>query len=66
MNRYYIIDTGQKMLEAAKVLEKYCVANKFHYVMYLTGEEYYLAMEELNEEEFLDHFTNSNKNTTNG
>jgi hypothetical protein len=56
MGKYYIIDTGEKMVTIAENLEKLLRKNGHHYVSYLTDLEYYIAIEEVTEDEFLNHF----------
>jgi hypothetical protein len=56
MSKFYIIDTGEKMVTIAENLEKLLRKNGHHYVSYLTDLEYYIAIEEVTEDEFLNHF----------
>jgi hypothetical protein len=61
-NRYFIIDTGSKMISIAETIEDTMRQNEYHYVSYLTSQDHYLAIEEIDEDEFLNHF----KKSTNG
>jgi hypothetical protein len=54
--RYYIVDYGKEMIEAGKQLCDYLERNKFHYVVYLTNADGLLCCEEIDEDEFLNHF----------
>ncbi len=47
MSKFYIIDTGEKMVTIAENLEKLLRKNGHHYVSYLTDLEYYIAIEEV-------------------
>jgi hypothetical protein len=64
--KYFVIDIGKKMLKPCHVIQKWCKANEYHFLVYLTDEEYYLAMEDVTEDEFLNHFSNTNQNKLNG
>jgi hypothetical protein len=55
-NRFFIIDTGEKMLSIAETIEDAMRKNGYHFVSYLTSQDHYLAVEEVDEEEFLNHF----------
>jgi hypothetical protein len=55
-NRYFIIDTGSKMISIAETIEDAMRKNEYHYVSYLTSQDHYLAVEEIDEDEFLNHF----------
>lgn len=56
--RYFIVDSGEEMLQLADVVMRTLKDNEFHYINYLTNEPYYLAVEEVNEDTFLAHFKN--------
>ena len=49
------------MTEYADMLMVSLKANGHHYINYLTDQDYYLAIEEVTEDEFLDHYKNSIK-----
>ena len=54
--RYYLIDHGKEMIETSKQLTDYLSAQGFHYIVYLTDADGLLCCEEIDENEFLDHF----------
>ena len=54
--RYYLIDHGREMIEAANALTDYLTKQGFHYVVYLTDADGLLCCEEIDEDEFLNHF----------
>ena len=56
MNRFFIIDSGEKMLSISERIEHELKSKGFHYVAYLTSQDHYLAVEEVTEDEFLNHF----------
>jgi hypothetical protein len=56
MNRFFIIDSGEKMLAISVCIEEILKEKGFHYVAYLTSQDHYLAVEEVTEDEFLNHF----------
>jgi hypothetical protein len=50
------------MISIAETIEDTMRQNEYHYVSYLTSQDHYLAIEEIDEDEFLNHF----KKSTNG
>lgn len=52
--KYYIIDTGEKMSSFARLIMDVLNTEGHHYLMFVTNEEFYLAVEEVNEDTFLD------------
>jgi hypothetical protein len=50
------------MLEASRQITDYLEREGFHYIAYLTNADGLLCLEEIDENEFLDHF----KKTKNG
>jgi len=52
--KYYIIDTGEKMSLFARLIMDVLNTEGHHYLMFVTNEEFYLAVEEVNEDTFLD------------
>lgn len=56
VNRFFIIDSGEKMLSISVGIEEMLKEKGFHYVAYLTSQDHYLAVEEITEDEFLNHF----------
>jgi hypothetical protein len=64
MANYYLLDAGKNMTKFATALVDEMKAVDAHVVMYLTDVEGLMCLEEISEDEFLDHYT---KNTnTNG
>ncbi len=61
-NRYFIIDVGEKMLSISISVEQTLKEKGFHYVSYLTSQDHYLAVEEVDEDEFLNHFKKYKEN----
>ena len=61
-NRFFIIDTGEKMLSIAETIEEAMRKNGYHFVSYLTSQDHYLAIEEIDEDEFLNHFKKYKEN----
>ena len=59
-NRFFIIDAGEKMLSISVGIENQLKEKGFHYVAYLTSQDHYLAVEEVTEDEFLNHFKKTN------
>jgi hypothetical protein len=55
-NRFFIIDSGEKMLSISVGVEEMLKEKGYHYVAYLTSQDHYLAVEEIDEDEFLNHF----------
>jgi len=60
MNRFFIIDSGEKMLSISVGVEEMLKEKGYHYVAYLTSQDHYLAVEEVTEDEFLNHFKKTN------
>jgi hypothetical protein len=52
--KYYIIDAGEKMSSFTRLIMDVLDKEGHHYLMFLTNEEFYLAVEEVNEDAFLD------------
>lgn len=59
--RYYLVDYGKEMIDAGKKLTDYLTAQGYHYVIYLTDADGLLCCEEIDENEFLDHFKYANR-----
>lgn len=59
--RYFILDTGKEMTHFTLAMETYLQENGFHYIIYLTDNPTFLGLEEIDEDEFLSHFKNTNK-----
>jgi hypothetical protein len=58
-NRFFIIDSGMKMLPISESIEEGMRKQGFHFICYLTSQDHYLAVEEITEDEFLDHYKKS-------
>lgn len=58
--RYYLIDYGKEMLEAANAVTDLLTKQECHYVVYLTDADGLMCVEEITENEFLDHFKRNN------
>jgi hypothetical protein len=58
--RYYLVDHGKEMIEAANKVTDYLTKQGFHYVVYLTNADGLMCVEEIDEDEFLNHFKQSN------
>jgi hypothetical protein len=54
--KYYLIDHGNQMLEAANAITDLLNRQGCHYVVYLTDADGLMCVEEIDENEFLDHF----------
>lgn len=60
--KFYIVDYGKDMIEQGKLLTDYLESKGFHHIAYLTNSDGLLCCEEITENEFLDHFKNTNRN----
>jgi hypothetical protein len=54
--KYYLVDHGKLMIEACNVLTDFLTSQGHHYVVYLTNADGLMCVEEIEENEFLDHF----------
>lgn len=61
---FYLIDMGAKMSAIGSVIEAELKKDGHHIVVYLTDMPTLLCVEELNEDQFLDHFKNTLTNGT--
>ena len=61
MAKYYLLDTGKKMTQFAVQIEKNLRKNGDHVLFYLTDADGLLCLEEITEDEFLDHYSNNKK-----
>jgi hypothetical protein len=50
------------MLSIAETIEDAMRKNGYHFVSYLTSQDHYLAIEEIDEDEFLNHFKKYKEN----
>jgi hypothetical protein len=62
MAKYYLLDTGSKMTSFAIALDKHLRDGGDHVVLYLTDTDGLLCLEEITEDEFLDHYSNKKTN----
>ena len=58
--KYYLVDHGKEMLEEANALTDHLSKQGYHYVVYLTDADGLMCVEEISENEFLDHFKRNN------
>jgi len=61
MANYYLLDCGKNMTKYAMALEDELKEQKAHVVMYLTDVDGLMCLEEISEDEFLDHYTKNTK-----
>jgi len=61
MANYYLLDAGKNMTKFAAALEDELKAQKAHVVFYLTDSDGLMCLEEISEDEFLDHYTKNKK-----
>ena len=61
MAKYYLLDAGKNMIKFAKALEDELKVNEAHVVFYLTDVEGLMCLEEISEDEFLDHYAKNKK-----
>jgi hypothetical protein len=62
MAKYYLLDAGKNMTRFAMALESELKAHEAHVVMYLTDVDGLMCLEEISEDEFLDHYSNKKTN----
>jgi len=61
MAKYYLLDAGKNMIKFAKALEDELKVNEAHVVFYLTDVDGLMCLEEISEDDFLDHYTKNTK-----
>jgi hypothetical protein len=61
MANYYLLDSGKNMTKFATALVDEMKAVDAHVVMYLTDVDGLMCLEEISEDEFLDHYTKNTK-----
>ena len=61
MANYYLLDCGKNMTKYAMALEDELKEQKAHVVMYLTDVDGLMCLEEISEDDFLDHYTKNTK-----
>lgn len=66
MAKYYLLDAGKNMIKFARALEDELKVNEAHVVFYLTDVEGLMCLEEISEDEFLDHYANNKKTNKDG
>jgi|LakMenEpi06Jul12_1017403.scaffolds.fasta_scaffold36175_1 hypothetical protein len=59
---FYLIDMGHKMSHIGSIVEEKLRNEGHHLIVYLTDMPFLLCVEELTEDQFLDHFKNTKKN----
>jgi hypothetical protein len=59
--RYFILDIGKDMIHFLGHIETYLKTNNFHYIVYMTDNPTFLGLEEVTDDEFLDHYKNTLK-----
>lgn len=55
-NRYFVIDSGEQMIEYAELIIERLRKDGCHFINYSTDQPYFLGVEEVTEDEFLKHF----------
>jgi len=60
--KYFVLDYGKDMIHEGKILTDYLERNDFHHIIYLTNADNLICMEEVDEDEFLNHFKNTKQN----
>jgi hypothetical protein len=63
MANYYLLDAGKNMTRFAMALEDELKEMDAHVVMYLTDVDGLMCLEEITEDDFLDHYSNKKTNT---
>ena len=59
---YYLIDMGPNMTQIGYAVEMELKKDGHHLVVYLTDMPHLLCVEELTEDQFLDHYKNTKPN----
>ena len=57
MANYYLLDAGKNMTKFAAAIEDELTKLDAHVVMYLTDVDGLMCLEEITEDEFLDHYS---------
>lgn len=60
--RYFMLDYGKDMIDEGQRMIDHLNASQYHYVAYLTNADGLLCLEEIDEDEFLNHFKNTKQN----
>ena len=57
--RYFMLDYGKNMMDEGQRMIDHLNASQYHYIAYLTNADGLLCLEEIDEDEFLNHFKNT-------
>jgi hypothetical protein len=60
--KYAVVDMGKSMAAYCNAIQDQLEREGVHYVLYLTDMDNLMCIEFVSEDEFLDHFKNTNKN----
>jgi hypothetical protein len=60
--KYAVVDMGKNMAAYCSAIQDQLERDGVHYVLYLTDMDNLICIEFVTEDEFLDHFKNTNKN----
>lgn len=60
--RYFMLDYGKNMMDEGQRMIDHLNASQYHYIAYLTNADGLLCLEEIDEDEFLNHFKNTKQN----
>jgi len=60
--KFYLLDYGKDMLDEGQRMIDHLDASNYHYIAYLTNADGLLCLEEVDEDEFLNHFKNTKQN----
>lgn len=60
--RYFMLDYGKNMIDEGQRMIDHLNASQYHYIAYLTNADGLLCLEEIDEDEFLNHFKNTKQN----
>ena len=60
--KYYVLDYGKDMIHEGKVITDYLEKMQYHHIAYLTSADGLLCLEEIDEDDFLNHFKNTKQN----
>ena len=60
--KFYLLDYGKDMLDEGQRVIDHLEANDYHYIAYLTNADGLLCLEEIDEDEFLNHFKKTKLN----
>jgi hypothetical protein len=60
--KYAVVDMGKNMASYCHAVQDQLEREGVHFVLYLTDMDNLMCVEFVSEDEFLDHFKNTNKN----